>query len=292
VALRDLFGGKRSSHQHELTIDDLITLERYEEAEQKLRSKLSFDPRDLHSRLKLADVLMQVGQRVQAVDEYLVVAESYGRDGFYDKASALLAKIGRYLPGNEKIRAKLSSLERAKSQERRRELVVEGLLHGQRGAEVGGGLSAVGLQQLWHNLAESVFLERLSDGQVRRLFGAVRLRQLNPGERLVEAGSPLEEIFVIGRGEVEAVAVVEGDRRTALRTFGPGDVIGDRALLEHQPWPADYEASQESVVLALDKSGLEQAMTGESDPKGFLDLLRQRHDQGVFESMRRMGLAS
>jgi hypothetical protein len=289
VALRKLFGGKRGPREQDLTIDDLITLERYPEAEEKLRAKLSYDPRDLHSRLRLADVLMQIGQRVQAVDEYLLVAEGYGRDGFYDKASALLAKIGRYLPDNEKIRAKLAGLDRAKRQERRRDLMTEGLLHGQREAE--GGRSAVELQLLWQNLAETELLERLSDGQFRRLFGAVRMQRAGRGEVLVEVGSEKEEIYLIGRGEIEVASERDG-RPMVLRTFGPGDVIGDRALLEHKPWPATYRVAQESILLALDKAGLEQALTGESDPKAFLDLLRQRNDHGVFDALKRMGIGA
>lgn len=285
MALRRLFGSRKSSGEQALTIDDLIALERFVEAEEKLRHRLNVDPRDLHSRLKLADLLMRVGERVQAVDEYLLVAEAYGRDGFYDKASALLGKIGRYLPDNEKIRAKLSHLDRAKRQERRRSVVVETLLSA---PTVGGstaGRSAVELQLLWNNLSESPLVERLSDVQLRRLFGAFRFRYALGGEVLIEAQSKHEEIFVVGSGEIEVVGEAAGG---ALRTFGPGSVHGDRSLLEHRPWPASYRAAKTSVVLVLDKEGLEQAMTGESDPRGFLELLRgQRNDKEVYDLARR-----
>lgn len=288
MALKKLFGGKKASNEASLTIDDLIALERFGEAEEKLRHRLNIDGRDLHHRLKLADLLMRIGERVQAVDEYLLVAEGYARDGFYDKASALLSKIGRYLPDNEKIRIKIAALDRAKRQERRRALVVEGLLHAQTEGDSTTGRSAVELQQLWNNLAETPMVQRLSDVQLRRFFGAVRVLHIPSGAKLVAAGSHHEEIFLVGKGHIEAVTEGSHGELSVVRAFGPGELLGDRSLLEHKPWPATYRSSRASVVMALDKGGLQQVLTGESDPKGLLDHLRaQRNDKDVYDLCRR-----
>jgi tetratricopeptide (TPR) repeat protein len=289
LALKNLFGGKKVESEAQLTIDDLIALERFGEAEEKLRHRLNIDGRDLHHRLKLADLLMRIGERVQAVDEYLLVAEGYARDGFYDKASALLSKIGRYLPDNEKIRTKIAALDRAKRQERRRAVVVEGLLNAQTEGAGKTGRSAVELQQLWSNLTESPMVDRLSDVQLRRFFGAVRVLYLPSGAKLVEAGSQREEIYLVGKGEIEAVGQGSHGKLSVVRSFGPGQLIGDRSLLEHKPWPAVYRTSRASVVMALDKGGLEHVLTGESDPKGLLDHLReQRNDKDVYDLCRRL----
>jgi CRP-like cAMP-binding protein len=292
LALKNLFGGKKIVDEASLTIDDLIALERFGEAEEKLRHRLNIDGRDLHHRLKLADLLMRIGERVQAVDEYLLVAEGYARDGFYDKASALLSKIGRYLPDNEKIRIKIAALDRAKRQERRRALVVEGLLNAQTDGLGTTGRSAVELQQLWSNLADSPMVERLTDAQLRRFFGAVRVLHLPSGAKLVEESSNKEEIFLVGKGQVEAVTQGKKGEFSVVRAFGPGQLLGDRSLLEHKPWPATYRCSQASVIMALDKGGLEQVLTGEPDPKGLLDHLReQRNDKDVYDLCRRMASA-
>jgi len=288
LALKKLFGGKKVESEALLTIDDLIALERYGEAEEKLRHRLNIDGRDLHHRLKLADLLMRIGERVQAVDEYLLVAEGYARDGFYDKASALLSKIGRYLPDNEKIRTKIAALGRAKRQERRRAVVVEGLLNAQTEGAGTTGRSAVELQQLWSNLAESPMVDRLSDAQLRRFFSAVRVLHMPSGAKLVEAGSKHEEIFLVGKGQIEAVVEGSHGELSVVRAFGPGQLLGDRSLLEHKPWAATYRCAQASVVMALDRGGLEHVLTGESDPKGLLDHLReQRNDKDVYDLCRR-----
>ncbi len=61
-----------------------------------------------------------------------------------------------------------------------------------------------------------------------------------------------------------------------LRSFEPGDLIGERALLEHQPWPATYRVAESGMVLKLDPSGLESALHGNPDPRSLLNALREQ----------------
>src|SRR4029079_6014436 len=95
LAFKSWFGGGQKQPPTEYTIDDLIVLERYEEAEEKLRGKLKAAPQDLHTHLRLAEVYTQLKQFGKAVDEFGYVAEEYAADGFYDKGIALLSKAMR-----------------------------------------------------------------------------------------------------------------------------------------------------------------------------------------------------
>lgn len=287
MALKDWLRGRSSDESY--SVDDLIALERYDEAESQLRLELKRHSRDLHLRLKLADLLMKSGKRVEAVDEYIVVADSYARDGFYDKASALLSKVARLLPNDEKIPLKLEALERLKRFERRRDVVIDSLVAAHKAGEGGSGSSAFELQQLWRNLTESPIIERLSEEQLKRLFAQFEVVRLEENEVVAREGEKREEILLLARGELSARTRLRTGRLTTLRSFAPGQLLGDRALLEHQPWAAEYAASKESVVLRLTRDALERALVGEDDPKGLLDALRaQRNDHQVAASMQKI----
>jgi tetratricopeptide (TPR) repeat protein len=110
------------------SIEDLVVLERYEEAIGLLEERIKGNPRDLHSNLRLAEVYAVAGMGPKSLDRYLFVADSYADDGFYDKALALLSKLSRLAPADETLSAKILWLQRMKNLEHSRAGVIEGLL--------------------------------------------------------------------------------------------------------------------------------------------------------------------
>ena len=80
---------------------------------------------------------------------------------------------------------------------------------------------------------------------------------------------------------VAIVATADG-RSFQLRVLTTGDLFGERALLEHKPWPATYRVIERARLLRIDKAGLERSLAGNPDPRQLLDTLRgQRHDREV-----------
>ncbi|MGW0640168.1 FAD-dependent oxidoreductase [Nocardia salmonicida] len=71
---------------------------------------------------------------------------------------------------------------------------------------------------------------RLSDAQVATLAVGGTRRAVRAGERLVRAGAPSDEFFVIVSG---TVAIVD-DAGRVLRVHGPGRFLGELGLLEGQ----------------------------------------------------------
>jgi CRP-like cAMP-binding protein len=266
----------------------LIVLERYDEAEARLKDRLKGNPDDLHARLKLAEVYTASRQYEKAVEEYVYAAGEYGEDGFYDKGLALLAKAAKLRPLDETVARKIEAFERAKRLEQSRVAALEGLRAGGQ-SDALRQRAALELQQIWHNLGGSTLVRRLPDDQLKRLFSVMEIVRVEPGTILAQAGSTLAQLALIGRGVVEAVAARAGGRETVLRTFTTGDVIGDTALLEHRPWPASYRVAESATLLTLDREGLEQALIGNPDPRSLLDALReQRQDQAVAAALRHL----
>lgn len=306
--------GRRSRPEdRELTAEDLIVLERYDEAEAKLKARLKKDREDLHAHLKLGEVYLQQKRAEDAVQEYVYVAEEYARDGFYDKGVALLSKISRLMPANETLRLKEETLRLAKRRESKREAAVEGMREG--GAS--GGAWAMEVQRCWHELADSSLIRDLTEDQLKRLTSAMTLSRWSEGMAVVERGETTEELYLVLSGVLEARLIGspspgsaaeagaggdagEGEgseagaepslEGTTLRTFSGGDVVGEAALLERSPWPATYVATERTLLLGLSRLGLQKVLVGNPDPKGLLDALRrQGNDKEVAKLIYSLG---
>ncbi|MFL6232881.1 MAG: cyclic nucleotide-binding domain-containing protein [Thermoanaerobaculia bacterium] len=285
LAINWFRGGKRQQEPQEHTIDDLFILERYDEAGERLRARLKDNPNDLHSHLKLAEVYTQLRQAEKAVDEYVYVAEEYAQDGFHDKGIALLAKAMKLAPLDPSLRFKAEKLQRGKSMEQVRELALEGL---QKAGGVTGGTTALELKRLWHNLAGSPVVQKLPGESLKRLFGAMALLHLETDVPIVHEGSPDPFLLLIVQGVIEA-SMKAGGRATPVRSFSAGDVIGEGTLLERLPWQADYRTAEQVIALKLTREGLESCLLGNPDPRGFLETLREQHnDRDVAATVGRL----
>jgi hypothetical protein len=289
LAINWFRGGKKQQESQEHTIDDLIILERYDEAGERLRARLKGNPGDLHSHLKLAEVYTQLRQFEKAVDEYVYAAEEYAQDGFHDKGIALLARAMKLAPLDQSLRLKAEKLQRGKSIEQVRTLALEGL---QQAGGVQGGTTALELKRLWHHLAGSAVVQKLPGESLKRLFAAMELLHLETGAPIVREGSregsPDAFLLLIVQGVVEASANI-GGRATLVRGFSAGDVIGEGTLLERVPWPADYQTAEPVILLKLTREGLESCLAGNPDPRGFLETLREQHnDRDVAATVRRL----
>jgi hypothetical protein len=284
LALKSWFQGVRArSGQQAYTIDDLIVLERYDEAADRLRAKLKDNPQDLHSHLKLAEVYTELRQIDRAVVEFSFVADEYAQDGFYEKGIALLSKAIKLAPGDSSLSLKLEDLQNEKNMEHVRGLAIEGL------RQAGGddGTSALELQRLWHNLAPSSLVQHLPGEQLRRLFSNMKLVHYADSATVVVEGSREPRLLLLVRGIVDALSAERGGQRDLLRSFTCGDILGEGALLELIPWPALYVARETVTALELGRAGLEKCLTGNPDPRIFIEMLReQRNDRAVAASVQ------
>jgi CRP-like cAMP-binding protein len=288
LVFKKLFGGGGAKAPETLDIDDLIVLERYDEAEQRLRQKLEANANDLHAHTKLAEVFTALRKVDSAVVEYLFAADEYADDGFYEKAIALLSKAAKLAPADPSIAQRVERFEEQRRIEQNRAMVIEGLMTARRDSAERPSLLAA--QQLWLDLQNASLMKRLNADQLKRLFGAVTILRFEGPAEVAIRGAVDPALYVIARGEVEAIWVT-AQRRMPLRSFGVGDVFGESTLFERQPWPATYRAEPRTTLLKLDKGGLEQALQGNSDPVGLLEALRGAHfDRDVSQMIEKLGV--
>lgn len=290
MGIRSWFGGSAKQQtekgkEQDYTIDDLIVLEKYDEAADRLKTRIKLNPQDLHSHLKLAEVFAQLRQFDKAVDEFGFVAEEYAQDGFHDKGIALLSKAQKLAPLDQSIRFKIERIQRDKSMEHVRSFALEGLRQAG-GAQAGS--SAVELKRLWHNLTSTAVVQHLSGDQLKRLFSAMRLVRLEPQTLIAEEGSRESFLLLIVTGTVEGF-VQDGSKEMVVRSFTSGDIIGEAALLERGSWPVSFRTADQVTALRLAREGLEQSLVGNPDPRGFLEVLREQHnDRDIAATVRRI----
>ena len=277
--------GKKKEESAGLTIDDLITLERYDEAKAQLTALLDKRPNDLHAHLRLGDVYLRLKDLDAAREQYIHVCQAYGREGFYDRAVAVLAKVGRYFPDDDKLATLLAQLERAQRLE-----VVRGAARNaylQTRNSGGMGNEAIQFVKVWESVSRSSFADRFSTEEVVWWFRASNTQVLRRGEVLLRSGDTDPRAFVVVLGSIEARGAGSD---SVLRTFSVGDVIGEWALLEGKPWAADYVAPSGATLLTLDAEGLETPFKGAPVADSLKDRIAAQHnDLEVARSARHAG---
>ena len=288
--LKKIFGKKDGDPSQRYTIDDLIVLERYAEAEQRIHEELRFRPNDLNLHLKLADVHVGLRNVQKAADEYLWVADRYSADGFHDRAIAVIIKARRLNPMDDTLPQRIERLEVARKLEHSRSGAMEGFLHGLHSQEAGAsGTAVMEFQTIWRSLQKTRLLRDLSGDQLKLLFQGVVALHLNPGQTLVERGSRDEAVFIVVSGEIGASFVDRLGATVDIRSFGQGNVLGEGSLFAHKPWPANYRAKSKATLLKLTPEGLQICLTGNPDPRGFLDVMRREGlDNEVSEKVNKL----
>ena len=289
--MKDWFkrGAKSSAKDAGPNVDDLIVLEKYEEAESALRLQLKRSPKDLRRRLQLGSVLANQKKIEAALEEFFVVADAYSQDGFQDKAIALLLSAKRLSSANPNLEARIARSRHAKEMARMRSIAVNALKEASRTETGRVATAAIELEQIWDRLAKTDFVQDLPPDQVKHLFGRMRVQRVRADQKLVDRGQEGSALFLISGGEIEA-RVESANGPLAVRSFGAGDIVGDSVLFEHAKWPAELTAIQVGSILVLDRSGLEMALQGNPDPRGLLSLLRsQRNDSTLAEAIEKLG---
>ncbi len=280
--------GNEEDSGKELTIEDLITLERYEEAETQLKDRLKLVPNDLYAHLKLAEVYLALKNVERALVSYVFVADSYADDGFFEKGIALLGKAAKLAPGDDTLPRRIERYRRMKRLEGRRRLAIEGLLANKTTVSSAAANRALEVEMMWNNIAKSHLVEQLGGEKLKKLFSVMELLHTKEDQIIAEAGSHHQGLYLVVNGEIEALAVVNGQQFN-IRSFSTGDVIGESTLLERKPWPAQYHVKEPGTVFRLSRDGLQQAMIGNDDPVGFLSVLRQQnHDRDVAANLMRL----
>ena len=206
--------------------DELILMRRFPEAEVALRALLK-EQRDPQWRLKLADVLRELGRGDEAVTEYLHASDAFLEDGFTDRAHAAAMRARKLVPGRADIEARFQRLEHRKRLDFLRRGAVEALEQAARTEDGHVSTARIELEQIWDKLSETDFVRECEPHQLIRLIGRMKLRRVGEGKRIIRW--PMQPVN-------SGCSVEQGPRE---RFF---DLPNPRGLTDTCPTPAGHRA--------------------------------------------------
>jgi CRP-like cAMP-binding protein len=96
-------------------------------------------------------------------------------------------------------------------------------------------------------LREVTFFEGFSDAELRRVAELAEEVDADTGSELTDQGRPGQVAYVI----VEGTAAVEVGGST-INHVGPGEMVGEMALIDHRPRTATVRAATPMRLLAFD----------------------------------------
>lgn len=136
--------------------------------------------------------------------------------------------------------------------------------------EVGRVFAEFCRRRMLDNLARTNFiLKAASPSERPALIERFTVRQFNQGDRIIAQGSPPDGLHIVALGEVSVIHN-DGKEQTFLTRLGPGEVIGEVALILRRPAITDVVAHHPTVTLFLQRDrflGLARA-----HPKVFVEL--------------------
>jgi signal transduction histidine kinase len=99
----------------------------------------------------------------------------------------------------------------------------------------------------------------LSDDDLARICGEAREVRLAPGQLLFREGEWGDRAYVIRDGQVDVVKDTDG-RTLLLAVRGPGEVVGEMALLQQEPRSASVRARTATELFAVSKAALDDLL--------------------------------
>lgn len=137
------------------------------------------------------------------------------------------------------------------------------------------------------------YFSTLSDELLQQVLAVAVVRHLAPGEMLFFAGDENASLHMVESGVVRIFKVSPEGREQVLRLMRPGDTFADVPAFDGGPYPANAEALEPAVVLAVPRLPLLDLMRAHPDiALGALTTMasRLRHMTGLVEdlSLRRV----
>lgn len=101
-------------------------------------------------------------------------------------------------------------------------------------------------------LKELDFFDNLTEQDMYKLLEFIRVLKPDTGETIFDQGDPGTALYFIVRGKVAVRKRIPEGTEITLVELGPGEVLGEMALIEEEPRSAKAEAQVPSLLFYLD----------------------------------------
>ena len=122
------------------------------------------------------------------------------------------------------------------------------------------------------SFAHAPLFRGVDRGALGRLAADAESVALRGGDYLFRGGDPADRLYLVRTGRLR-VLIEDNDGPRVVRELGPGDVLGELALLTGSPRSASARAVRDSELLALDAARFDALLA--DDPEFARALLRE-----------------
>jgi CRP-like cAMP-binding protein len=120
-------------------------------------------------------------------------------------------------------------------------------------------------------LARHGLFSELSPGDLDELAASLRGRRCGKGQIIFAEGDPGNSLYLIESGRVNVSLSTPDGKEVLLNSLGPGDLLGELALLDGEPRSADAIVQEDARLLVLQRDDFVRFV--ETHPKVGLKLL-------------------
>jgi CRP-like cAMP-binding protein len=211
-----------------------------EKALEILRSLASEDPRDVELRRKLADVLVETGNRDAAISHLVKLQEHLAAQG--DLLGAISSGL-RVVELDPKFENPLAYVAKVK---------LESLREEQKRIQA----RTVPVQPVITPLHQITLLKDLGAEELASVAATMKRHEVGEGAMVFEEGAPGQSLYFVNRGLLEVRA---GENRLGL--VSAGSCFGEFSFLTGEPRTATVKALEASELLELSADSMRSAVT-------------------------------
>ena len=230
----------------------------------EMEKLFNLDP-DPMVRVRIGDAYQKLGQKGDAVKQYISAADLYADGGFVVKALAQYKLALRLDPTSKAAQGKIELLHSNKTvTELKLEPIEDGALEPTRS-----------VIPLFSDFTQEEFNEF-----TKRMI----IHTMPPGKPIIKEGDTGRSVFILTRGSVKVYSTIMG-KKVELAALQASDFFGEIAFLTGKPRTATVETAEESDVLEVAEEDLNE-MIGKS-PR-IREVLKNYHEQRVKSTLEKV----
>jgi tetratricopeptide (TPR) repeat protein len=216
-------------------------------------------------RVRIGDAYQKLGQKAEAVKQYIHAADLYAEGGFVVKALAQYKLALRHDPANKDAQGKIELLHSNKTVT---ELKLEPI-------EDGAEQPTRSVIPLFSDFTQ----EEFNDFTKRMI-----IHTMPSGKPIIKEGDTGRSVFILTRGAVKVFSTIMG-KKVELAALQASDFFGEIAFLTGKPRTATVETTAESDVLEVAEEDLTEMIA--KSPR-IRDVLHNYHEQRVKSTLEKV----
>jgi tetratricopeptide (TPR) repeat protein len=233
----------------------------------EMEKLFALDPEPM-VRVRIGDARQKLGQKAEAVKEYIRAADLYAEGGFVVRALAQYKLALRLDPTSKDAEEKIESLHSNKT--------VTGLK-----------LEPIEIRTPEPTRSVIPLFSDLTREEFNDFTKRMILHTIPPGKPIINEGDTGRSVFILTRGSVKIFSTIRG-KKLELASLQAGDFFGEIAFLTGKPRTATVQTVEETDVLEVAEKDLNEMI---SKRPRIREVLNNYHEQRVKSTLEKVKYA-